>query len=66
MFKAISYIFIFYSLIIAIERQDIVEVLENYNEAFGKADYSDIVNILITQLLLIFKTKQLEHPASLN
>ena len=29
---------------IATERQDIVDVLENYNEAFGKADYSDIVN----------------------
>ncbi len=53
MFKAISYIFIFYSLIIAIERQDIVEVLENYNEAFGKADYSDIVNYF-------------DYPASFN
>tara|TARA_B100000614_G_scaffold95703_1_gene86453 strand:- start:15 stop:458 length:444 start_codon:yes stop_codon:yes gene_type:complete len=44
MFKSILYIFIFYSLTIATERQDIIDVLENYNEAFGKADYSNIIN----------------------
>ncbi|MFL2988175.1 hypothetical protein DBW61_00540 [bacterium] len=38
---------------IATERQDIVDVLENYNEAFGKADYSDIVNYF-------------DYPASFN
>ena len=53
MFKAILYIFIFYSLIIATERQDIVDVLESYNEAFGQADYSDIVNYF-------------DYPASFN
>ena len=44
MFKSILYIFIFYSLTIATERQDIIDVLENYNEAFGKADYANIIN----------------------
>ena len=44
MFKAILYIFIFYSLAIAIEKQDIVDVLESYNETFRQANYSDIVN----------------------
>jgi len=44
MFKTILYIFIFFSLVIASERQKIVDVLENYNEAFGNSDYSDIVN----------------------
>ena len=38
---------------IATERQDIVGLLENYNEAFGKADYSDIVNYF-------------DYPASFN
>ena len=32
MFKTILYIFIFYSLAIAIERQDIIDVLENFAE----------------------------------
>tara|TARA_A100001011_G_scaffold387697_1_gene465958 strand:- start:111 stop:440 length:330 start_codon:yes stop_codon:yes gene_type:complete len=40
-------------LAIATERQDIVGLLENYNEAFGKADYSDIVNYF-------------DYPASFN
>ena len=44
MFKTILYIFIFFSLVIASERQNIVDVLENYNESFGNSDYSDIVN----------------------
>ena len=44
MFKPILYIFIFYSLTIANERQDIIDMLENYNEAFGKADYANIIN----------------------
>ena len=42
--KIIFFIYIFYSSALATERQDIVNVLENYNKAFGKADYSDIVN----------------------
>ena len=53
MFKTILYIFIFYSLAIATERQDIIDVLENYNNAFGKANYSDIVNYF-------------DYPASFN
>ena len=53
MFKAILYIFTFYSLAIATERQDIIDVLESYNEAFGKADYSNIVNYF-------------DYPASFN
>ena len=44
MFKAILYIFTFYSLATATEKQNIVDVLDSYNEAFGQADYSDIVN----------------------
>ena len=44
MFTAILYIITFYSLAIATEKQDIVDVLESYNEAFGQANYSDIVN----------------------
>ena len=44
MFKIILYTLIFYSLAIGTERQDIVNALENYNKAFGKGDYSDIVN----------------------
>ena len=38
---------------IATERQNIVDVLENYNKAFGKADYSDILNYF-------------DYPASFN
>ena len=53
MFKAILYIFIFYSLAIATERQNIIDVLESYNEAFGKAEYSNIVNYF-------------DYPASFN
>ena len=53
MFKTILYIFIFYSFAISTERQDIVDVLENYNNAFGKANYSDIVNYF-------------DYPASFN
>ena len=34
MFKAIIYILIFYSLAISNEREDIVNVLESYNDAF--------------------------------
>ena len=44
MFKTILYIIIFYSLSIASTRQDIVDVLNNYNKAFGEANYSDIAN----------------------
>ena len=44
MFKLILYIFTFYSLTIATERQDIIDVLEKYNEAFGKADYANIIH----------------------
>ena len=44
MFKMILHIFIFFSLTIATQRQDIVDVLEGYNKAFGEANYSDIVN----------------------
>tara|TARA_Y100000996_G_scaffold377495_1_gene329582 strand:- start:91 stop:603 length:513 start_codon:yes stop_codon:yes gene_type:complete len=44
MFKTILYILIFFSLVIASERQNIVDVLESYNEAFGNSNYSDIVN----------------------
>ena len=53
MFKKILYIFIFYSLSIAIERQDIIDVLDDYNKAFKNADYSDIVNYF-------------DYPASFN
>ena len=53
MFKTILYIFTFYSLAAATERQDIIDVLENYNKAFGKADYSDIINYF-------------DYPASFN
>ena len=34
----------FYSVSIASTRQDIVDILDNYNKAFGEANYSDIVN----------------------
>ena len=44
MFKTILLVFMFLSSVIAIERQDIVNVLNKYNEAFGEADYSKIVN----------------------
>ena len=44
MFKIILFVSIFFSSVIAIERQDIIDVLENYNEAFWKAEYSDIFN----------------------
>ena len=37
----------------ATEKQDIVGVLDSYNEAFGKANYSDIVNYF-------------DYPASFN
>ena len=53
MFKAIIYMFIFYSLVISNEREDIVKVLESYNDAFARADYSDIVN-------------HFDYPASFN
>ena len=53
MFKAILYIFIFYSLAISNERENIVNVLESYNDAFARADYSDIVNYF-------------DYPASFN
>ena len=53
MFKAIIYIFIFYSLAISNERENIVNVLESYNDAFARADYSDIVN-------------HFDYPASFN
>ena len=53
MFKAIIYIFIFYSLAISNERENIVNVLESYNDAFVRADYSDIVN-------------HFDYPASFN
>ena len=43
-FKLILYIFIFHTLAMATAREDILNVLESYNEAFGKADYSDIIN----------------------
>jgi len=44
MFKTIIYILIFHSLAISNKREDIVNVLESYNDAFARADYSDIVN----------------------
>ena len=44
MFKTILYVFIFYSLAIASVRQDIVDTLNDYNKAFGEANYSDITN----------------------
>ena len=44
MFKKILHIFIFFSLMVATQRQDIIDVLQGYNKAFGKANYSDIVN----------------------
>ena len=53
MFKTILYIFTFYSLATATEKQNIVDVLDSYNEAFGQADYSDIVNYF-------------DYPASFN
>ena len=53
MFKTILYIFTFYSLSIATEKQDIVDVLDSYNEAFGQANYSDIINYF-------------DYPASFN
>tara|TARA_Y100001968_G_scaffold54490_1_gene45704 strand:- start:595 stop:1038 length:444 start_codon:yes stop_codon:yes gene_type:complete len=53
MYKTILYTFIFYSLATATEKENIIDVLENYNEAFGKAEYSDIVNYF-------------DYPASFN
>ena len=42
MLKIISYFFIFISLALANEKQNIIDVLDQYNKAFGKADYSNI------------------------
>ena len=53
MFKTIIYILIFHSLAISNKREDIVNVLESYNDAFVRADYSDIVN-------------HFDYPASFN
>ena len=53
MFKTIIYILIFHSLAISYKREDIVNVLESYNDAFARADYSDIVN-------------HFDYPASFN
>ena len=41
MLKIISYFFIFISLALANEKQNIIDVLDQYNKAFGKADYSN-------------------------
>ena len=44
MFKTILHILIFYSLAMATEKQDIVDVLQSYNKAFGEADYTKIIS----------------------
>ena len=59
MLKTISY-FILISLAAANQKQNIIDLLDQYNTAFGKADYSDIAKCLIIQRYLIFKIKQLE------
>ena len=42
MLKIISYFFILISLAAANQKQNIIDLLDQYNTAFGKADYSDI------------------------
>lgn len=44
---------LFCSLNMSLEKQDIIEVLDNYNNAFGKSNYSEIV-------------KNFDYPASFN
>ena len=42
MLKIISYFFIFLSLVISNQNQNIIDTLDRYNKAFGNADYSNI------------------------
>ncbi len=44
MFKTISLIFIFSTLLMPNEKENILNVLEDYNKAFGEANYSQIVS----------------------
>ncbi len=53
MIQIILLILIFFSSGISGERQDVIDVLESYNKAFGKADYSKIINFF-------------DYPASFN
>tara|TARA_B100001996_G_C18652693_1_gene590033 strand:+ start:886 stop:1323 length:438 start_codon:yes stop_codon:yes gene_type:complete len=41
MFKIVF--FIFFSLAIAIEKQDIIDIMDKYNKSFGEANYSELI-----------------------
>ncbi len=44
MSKIIIYLLISHSLLISSEKENIIDVLEKYNKAFGEANYSEIIN----------------------
>ena len=41
--KKLLILIVFFSLIASNQKQDIVDVLQSYNKAFGEADYSKII-----------------------
>ena len=44
MFKIALFIILFFSSIMPVEKQAIIDALEKYNKAFGEANYSEIAN----------------------
>ena len=44
MIRLVVFIIILLSSAISNERENIIKLLENYNNAFGKSDYSEIIN----------------------
>ena len=44
MFKIILFVGLFFASAMSMQRQDILDVLDSYNQAFGEADYAQIVN----------------------
>ena len=51
--KNLLILIVFFSLILSNQKQDIVDVLQSYNKAFGEADYSKIITFF-------------DYPASFN
>ena len=44
MFRLIGILFVFITLMVSGERENILDVLNRYNDAFGKSNYSEIVD----------------------
>ena len=44
MFKTTMLIILFFGLAVPMQKQDILEVLDEYNKSFGEADYSGIID----------------------